>query len=81
MDMDAIAARVKAKREAAGLKSIYTTRDGLTYERYHANEAQKAYNDFKYALRAKYPTKADVPKEDLARLDALYASTWPRNAA
>lgn len=72
-DIEAIVSRVKAKREAAGLKSVYTSPSGVAYERYHANEAQKAYNDFKYALRAKYPTKAEVPPEDLAELERLYA--------
>lgn len=67
MDIDALVARVKASREAKGLKSTYAHGD-----MFHPTEAHKAFYDFKYELRAKYPTEADVPAADMAKLNRLF---------
>lgn len=73
MDIDALVSRVKASREAKGLKSVYVSADGNTYDRFHPTPEHKRFHDFKYKLRESYKTKADVPPEDLAELDRLYS--------
>lgn len=75
MDMSALVASIKAKRESTGLKSTYVGADGAAFDMFHPNEAVKAFNDFKYALFDKYGRNAgNVPAfemAELSRLDAL----------
>ena len=68
MDIAALVESVKAKRRARGLASVYNGING-PFEMAHPTEAHKQYYDFKYALRAKYATKADVPAADLVELE------------
>ena len=72
MDVEALIARAKARREAAGLKATYTGVDGEPFDMFHPTEAHKAFYDFKYELRAKYPTEAEVPAADMAKLKRLH---------
>ncbi len=71
LDMDALTHLVKASREAQGLRSTYVGQDGRTFDMYHATQEQKTFYDFKYELRAKYPTEADVPTDDMRRFREL----------
>lgn len=75
--MDALAAKVRASREARGLKSTYVGLDGRPFDMYHPSEAAKAFYDYKHVLKSKYPTEADLPKEERDTLDRLFRAFRP----
>lgn len=70
MNIEALVHHTKERRRSLGLVSVYTGVSG-PFEMAHPNEAHKRFYDFKYALRAMYPTEADVPAEDMQKLRSL----------
>jgi hypothetical protein len=71
MTIEAMIAKAKVDREAKGLKATYKNAEGTFFDMYHPTEAHKAFYDFKYALKVKYATEADVPVKDLKTLRSL----------
>lgn len=72
--IEALIAATKADRAAAGLVSTYCNLDGQEFEMHHPTKSHKEFYDFKYALREKYATEADLPAADKERLVALHAA-------
>lgn len=73
MNINEIVNAAKARRESAGLRAIYQTERGELVM-FHPTEAHKAFYDLKYALKAEYPTEADLPDGKLAELKQLAAA-------
>ena len=71
--IEALVCQAKSRRRALGLVSTYTGVNG-PFEMAHPTEAHKVFYDFKYALRAKYASKDEVPAGEMKELEQLHAA-------